>query len=140
MKIVWEWRLLNCCTGNIQQYAQRCFLVHCPHTQYKPYTYTYMPYTYIHTPYTHPLTQVSAIFGSSLEVMISVHGESPHQGAMFRCGDAFATIVSVDAAGDPVDVPFELEPSNEAERACMQVCVRGGGGLLDKQTNMACAD
>lgn len=65
--------------------------------------------------------QVSAIFGSSLEVMISVHGESPHQGAMFKCGDAFATIVSVDARGDPVEVPFALEPGSEAEAACMEV-------------------
>ena len=38
-------------------------------------------------------TQVTAIFGSSVEVMISVWGEMPDVGDMFGCGDAYATIV-----------------------------------------------
>jgi acyl-CoA hydrolase len=40
--------------------------------------------------------QVAAIFGSSLEVMISVFGEKPHEGRVFHCADAFATVVVVD--------------------------------------------
>lgn len=55
--------------------------------------------------------QVTGIFGSSVEVMISVHGETPSQGQVFHCGDAFATIVSVDLVGNPVPVPFELDPA-----------------------------
>ena len=55
--------------------------------------------------------QVTGIFGSSVEVMISVHGETPSKGVVFHCGDAFATIVSVDLMGNPVSVPFELEPA-----------------------------
>ena len=55
--------------------------------------------------------QVTGIFGSSVEVMISVHGETPSKGQVFHCGDAFATIVSVDLMGNPVSVPFELEPA-----------------------------
>ncbi len=39
--------------------------------------------------------QVTAIFRSSVEVMISVWGETPeYAGDMFHCGDAYATIVS----------------------------------------------
>lgn len=38
--------------------------------------------------------QVTAIFRSSVEVMISVWGEQPELGEMFHCGDAYATIVS----------------------------------------------
>ncbi len=38
--------------------------------------------------------QVTAIFGSSVEVMISLWGETPDVGVMFHCGDAYATVVS----------------------------------------------
>lgn len=69
--------------------------------------------------------QVSAIFGSSLEVMVSVFGESPYAGAgssahvngggaddaggggggIFHCADAFVTVVAVDERhGTPVTV------------------------------------
>ncbi|EFJ48871.1 hypothetical protein VOLCADRAFT_104598 [Volvox carteri f. nagariensis] len=83
--------------------------------------------------------QVTAIFGSSLEVMVSVFGESPYAGAgssavkaaeaaaaaaegpnggggeegggIFHCADAFVTVVAVDERhGSPVTVPFELDP------------------------------
>ncbi|GIL77220.1 hypothetical protein Vretifemale_6713 [Volvox reticuliferus] len=73
--------------------------------------------------------QVTAIFGSSLEVMVSVFGESPYSGAgssgaaagkelgdgscrpgaddcgIFHCADAFVTVVAVDERhGSPVTV------------------------------------
>lgn len=59
---------------------------------------------------------MTAIFGSSMEVMISVCGETPHIGEVFHCGDAYVTVVSVDPDGSPVEVPFELQPVTEAER------------------------
>ena len=37
---------------------------------------------------------MTAIFGSSVEVMISVWGETPDVGVTFHCGDAYATVVS----------------------------------------------
>lgn len=52
-----------------------------------------------------------------MEVMISVYGETSHVGKIFHCGDAYATIVSVDGEGLPVEVPFELTPSSEEEIA-----------------------
>ncbi len=60
--------------------------------------------------------QVTAIFGSSMEVMISVCGETPHIAEVFHCGDAYVTVVSVDKDGSPVEVPFELQPVTEAEK------------------------
>jgi hypothetical protein len=49
------------------------------------------------------------VFGSSVEVMISVWGEDPAAGIPFHCGDAFATVVAVDASGDPVLLDCDLE-------------------------------
>lgn len=43
--------------------------------------------------------QVTAIFGSSAEVLISLWGETPDVGVMFHCGDAYATVVSGEGAG-----------------------------------------
>lgn len=60
--------------------------------------------------------QVTGVFGSSMEVMISVCGEDPTQGHVFHCGDAYATVVSVDTEGNPVEVPFELAPATEPEQ------------------------
>ncbi|KAG2491478.1 hypothetical protein HYH03_010263 [Edaphochlamys debaryana] len=86
--------------------------------------------------------QVSAIFGSSLEVMVSVFGESPYAGAgssaagadasgggagptaggtsgsgqIFHCADAYVTVVAVDERhGSPVQVPFELDPRDQPD-------------------------
>lgn len=53
-------------------------------------------------------SQVTGVFGSSMEVMVSVCGETPTVGEVFHCGDAYVTVVSVDEKGGPVDVPCEL--------------------------------
>lgn len=69
--------------------------------------------------------QVTGIFGSSMEVMVSVCGENPAVGNTFHCGDAYATVVSVDELGGPVDVPFELEPTEANDiRRCAQAAQR----------------
>ena len=63
------------------------------------------------------VAQVTAIFGSSLEVMVSAHGERP-EGAAPRgpVADAFFTVVAVDERGQPARVPFRLEPVSDVER------------------------
>ncbi len=61
-------------------------------------------------------TQVTGIFTSSAEVMISVCGETPTEREVFYCGDAFATVVSVNRIGGTVDIPFTLEPETGAEK------------------------
>jgi acyl-CoA thioesterase 11 len=60
--------------------------------------------------------QVSAAFGSSLEVAVSVFAESPREGRVFHCADAYVTVVVVDSRGKPVPIPFELAPETAAER------------------------
>ena len=60
--------------------------------------------------------QATAVFGSSVEVMISIWGEKPEEGAPFHCGDAYATVVSVNHAGEPVDIPVEIVPETVEER------------------------
>ena len=51
-----------------------------------------------------------------MEVMISVCGETPTIGEVFHCGDAYATVVSVDTSGNPVELPFELAPDSPADK------------------------
>ncbi|KAK9817590.1 hypothetical protein WJX74_006701 [Apatococcus lobatus] len=78
-------------------------------------------------------SMVTGIFGSSVEVMISVHGETPSQGMVFHCGDAFATIVSVDLVGNPVPIPFELDPAGDVElERCSGAEDRRGQRLRDR--------
>ena len=60
--------------------------------------------------------QVTAIFGTSMEVMISVCGERLAENNIFHCGDAYATVVSVDQHGLPVDIPFELKAKDPADQ------------------------
>ncbi|KAG1663738.1 hypothetical protein FOA52_006107 [Chlamydomonas sp. UWO 241] len=45
-------------------------------------------------------SQVTAIFGSSMEVMVSIHGENPMEGTLFHCADAFVTVVTVSPEPD----------------------------------------
>ncbi|GBF96246.1 acyl-coenzyme A thioesterase [Raphidocelis subcapitata] len=54
--------------------------------------------------------QVTAIFNSSLEVAVTVFGETPSEGGVFHCADACVTVVVVDAAGGPSSIPFALDP------------------------------
>lgn len=66
--------------------------------------------------------QVTAIFSSSLEVMVSVYGESPTASpGPFHCADAFATVVVVGQEGGPQSVPFELAPATATEQLRCQV-------------------
>lgn len=51
-----------------------------------------------------------------MEVMVSVCAETPTVGHVFECGDAFVTVVLVDAAGRPLPVPYALAlPSDPAD-------------------------
>ena len=65
-------------------------------------------------------SQVTAIFSSSMEVMVSIHGENPSKGQLFHCADAFVTVVTVEAGehfvAKPLRLPFELSPSTSTER------------------------
>ena len=57
-----------------------------------------------------------------MEVLISVHGETPAARELVHCGSAYATVVSVNRAGDPVPVPFHIAPVSNVEKLRCQVC------------------
>ena len=42
-------------------------------------------------------------------------GERLAESSIFHCGDAYATVVSVDQHGLPVDIPFDLQPKDAAD-------------------------
>lgn len=69
---------------------------------------------------------MTGIFDSSAEVMISVCGESPTERLVFYCGDAYASVVSVDnKKGGTVTIPFTLEPQTSLEKQrCAEADVR----------------
>lgn len=67
-------------------------------------------------------TQVTAIFNSSLEVAVTVFGETPSEGVIFHCADACVTVVVVDAAGGPSSIPFVLDPQTPNQKLRYQVC------------------
>ena len=89
MQLVWLWRgdggsVVRAFFSRVQP-ARAC-LPRQPLSVFDPAS----PATATHT--LHP--QVTAIFGSSVEVMLSLWGETPDIGTMFHCGDAYATVVS----------------------------------------------
>ena len=64
---------------------------------------------------------MTGIFGSSMETLISVHGEAPATRELVHCGSAYATVVSVDRDGGPVPIPFYLTPATAVEQRRCQV-------------------
>ncbi|KDD72548.1 hypothetical protein H632_c3203p1 [Helicosporidium sp. ATCC 50920] len=75
--------------------------------------------------------QATAIFGSSAELLISVWAETPEEGGLFECGDAYATVVSINDQGQPLDIPFELAPQTPQDH------VRYRGALERRNARLA---
>ena len=62
--------------------------------------------------------QVNAVFGSSLEIEVTVEAEDPRSGERTLCCDAFLTFVAMGADGKPSKAPLLLtETEDEARRA-----------------------
>ena len=77
--------------------------------------------------------QVTAIWGASMEVMVSVCAETPALGAVFECGDAFVTVVAVQrASGAPSPVPFRLAVPDAGPDA-----VRAAGAAARREERLA---
>ncbi len=60
--------------------------------------------------------QVTAAWGTSMEIGVRVEGEDPLTGARTHTASAFATFVALDADGRPARVPV-LEPQTDEEQA-----------------------
>jgi acyl-CoA hydrolase len=62
--------------------------------------------------------QVNAVFGSSLEIEVTVEAEDPRSGERKLCCDAFLTFVALGPEGTPGKAPLLLtETEDEARRA-----------------------
>ena len=68
----------------------------------------------------HTCMQVTGAFGSSMEVMISVCGETPTIGEVFHCGDAYATVVSVDTKRQPGRTTLRARPGQRGRQAALR--------------------
>jgi len=62
--------------------------------------------------------RINAVFGSSMEIEVSVHAENPLSGERRLTTTALVTIVAVDPAGKPTRAPaLLLDDDAERERA-----------------------
>jgi len=62
--------------------------------------------------------QVNAVFGSSLEIEVTVEAEDPRSGERKLCCDAFLTFVALGPEGAPAKAPLLLtETEDEVRRA-----------------------
>jgi acyl-CoA hydrolase len=64
--------------------------------------------------------QVTAAFEKSMEVMVSVWGQSPSlpgkEVSVFHCGDAYSTVVLVNDAGQPQRLPLRVTAQSTEEK------------------------
>jgi acyl-CoA hydrolase len=62
--------------------------------------------------------QVNAVFGSSMEIEVTVEAEDPRTGERMLCCDAFVTFVALGPDGKPGKAPLLLtETEDEVRRA-----------------------
>jgi acyl-CoA hydrolase len=62
--------------------------------------------------------QVNAVFGSSMEIEVTVEAEDPRSGERKPCCDAFVTFVALGPDGKPTKAPLLLpETEDEVRRA-----------------------
>jgi acyl-CoA hydrolase len=59
--------------------------------------------------------QVNAVFGSSMEIEVTVDAEDPRTGERKRCCDAFLTFVALGSDGKPAKAPLLLPQTEEEE-------------------------
>jgi len=83
-------------------------------------------------------SQVTAVFNSSVEVLVSVFAEQMNGGSNTEekfVMDAFVTLVSVDDSGKPQPMQVTLDPSCDMEARRMEV---GAAGILNYFSTCGC--
>ena len=76
--------------------------------------------------------QVNAVFGSSLEVEVTVDSEDPRTGARSRCCDAFLTFVALGPDGKPARAPLLLPQTEDEERRAREAAARRAARLSSR--------
>jgi acyl-CoA hydrolase len=79
--------------------------------------------------------QVNAVFGSSLEVEVTVEAEDPRTGARSHCCDAFLTFVALGSDGTPAKAPLLLPQTEEEERRAREAAARRAARLSARPTS-----
>jgi len=73
--------------------------------------------------------QVNAVFGSSLEVEVTVESEDPRTGARSHCCEAFLTFVALGPDGKPAKAPLLLPQTEEEEQRAREAAARRAARL-----------
>ena len=68
--------------------------------------------------------QVNAVFGSSLEIEVTVDAEDPRSGERKLCCDAFLTFVALGPEGKPAKAPLLLTETEDEARRAEEAAVR----------------
>lgn len=59
---------------------------------------------------------VNCVFGKSMEVGVKIESENLSTGERHTTGRAYLTFVAVDHDGNPIEVPFSVQPETEDEK------------------------
>lgn len=68
--------------------------------------------------------QLNAVFGSSMEIEVTVEAEDPRTGEKRLCCDAFLTFVAMGPDGKPGKAPLLLTQTEDEERRARDAAVR----------------
>jgi acyl-CoA hydrolase len=77
--------------------------------------------------------QVNAVFGSSLEIEVTVEAEDPRSGDRQLCCDAFLTFVAMGPDGKPSKAPLLLTETEDEVRHAEQAAVRRAARIANKR-------
>jgi len=77
--------------------------------------------------------QVNAVFGSSLEIEVTVEAEDPRSGDRKLCCDAFLTFVAMGADGKPSKAPLLLTETEDETRHAEEAAVRRAARIANKR-------
>jgi acyl-CoA hydrolase len=68
--------------------------------------------------------QLNAVFGSSMEIEVTVEAEDPRTGERTPCCDAFVTFVALGPDGKPGKAPLLLTESEDEARRAREAAAR----------------
>jgi len=78
--------------------------------------------------------RVNAVFGSSMEVEVTVEAEDPRSGQRTLCCDAFLTFVALGGEGKPAKAPLLLPATEEEERRVREAEARRAERLARRRS------
>src|SRR6266568_4698227 len=77
--------------------------------------------------------QVNAVFGSSLEIEVTVDAEDPRSGERKLCCDAFLTFVALGPEGGPAKAPPPLTETEDETRRAEEAAARRAVRIAGKR-------